>query len=78
MKADSKKIDVENLENVICRIEGIKAARIVAGVGDSIEEIHILALPIKTLKQIARDIESILKFFKIQKLVRGPWKRDPL
>ncbi|MDI6821497.1 MAG: hypothetical protein QMD66_01250 [Actinomycetota bacterium] len=26
-----KKIDVENLENVICQIEGIKAARIVAG-----------------------------------------------
>jgi len=51
---------VDEIENTLCQVEGIKAARIVAGPDKNIEEIHILASSSKGPKQLSRDIESLL------------------
>jgi hypothetical protein len=51
---------VDEVENAICRIHGIKAARIVANKSQEIEEIHVLATSSKGPKQLTRDIESTL------------------
>jgi hypothetical protein len=51
---------VDEIENALCRISDIKAARIVISSSQEIEEIHILATSAKGPKQITRDIESML------------------
>ena len=61
MDTDAPHIAAEELEHALCQIPGIKAARIVLGSGRrSIDEIHVLALPTKSPKQLVRDVESAL------------------
>ncbi|MDO8886567.1 hypothetical protein [Candidatus Oleimmundimicrobium sp.] len=55
-----KEYTLDNAEKTICQIKEVQAARIVPGEGDTIEEIHVLALPGKAPKQLVRDIESAL------------------
>ncbi len=52
--------DIEEVENTLCQIGEVKAARIVTGENNAIEEIHVLAAPTKGPKQLVRDIESVL------------------
>lgn len=56
----SSEFDVEDLEKTLCQIRDVKAARIVTGRDRAIDEIHIIALPTKGPKQLARDVESAL------------------
>ncbi len=49
---------VAEIEEAISQVSEIKAARVVVGSDGSIDEIHVLALPTKSPKQIVRDIES--------------------
>ncbi|HEY7469117.1 MAG TPA: hypothetical protein VIC07_06270 [Acidimicrobiia bacterium] len=51
-------MDVMALQEKITRIEGVEAARIVAGKGH-IEEIHVLARRNKPPKQLVRDVQSL-------------------
>ncbi|MFZ0627341.1 MAG: hypothetical protein WAN34_12675 [Acidimicrobiia bacterium] len=51
-------MDVVALQEKIRRIEGVEAARIVAGNGH-IEEIHVLARRTKAPKQLVRDVQSL-------------------
>lgn len=53
-------LDMEEVENKLCQIKDVRAARIIKGKNNSIEEIHILAVPNKGPKQLVRDIESAL------------------
>lgn len=61
MDADAPRIAAEELEHALCQIPGIKAARIILDHRrQAISEIHVLALPTKSPKQLVRDIESAL------------------
>ncbi|KAF0208984.1 MAG: hypothetical protein Q8S43_02470 [Actinomycetota bacterium] len=51
---------IAEIEEVLSQVAEIKAARVVASSGGSIEEIHVLALPTKSPKQLVRDIESTI------------------
>jgi hypothetical protein len=53
-------VTLEEIEESLCKIGEIKAARVVASSFGSIEEIHVLALPTKPPKQLVRDIESLI------------------
>lgn len=51
-------LDVAALQEKISRIEGVEAARVVAGNGH-IDEIHVLARRNKHPKQVVRDVQSL-------------------
>ena len=51
-------MDVGALQEKISRIDGVEAARVVAGNGH-IEEIHVLATRTKAPKQLVRDVQSL-------------------
>ena len=51
-------MDVGALQEKIGRIDGVEAARVVAGNGH-IDEIHVLARPNKAPKQLVRDVQSL-------------------
>lgn len=51
---------IDEIEDSICQIDDIKAARIVVGPDMDIEEVHVLASTSKGPKQLSRDIESVL------------------
>lgn len=51
-------MDIVAFQEKIGRIEGVEAARIVAGNGH-IEEIHVLARRTKPPKQLVRDVQSL-------------------
>lgn len=52
-------IEAHELEQALCQLPAIKAARVVLDrTGSAISEIHVLALPDKSPKQLVRDIES--------------------
>ena len=51
-------MDVVALQEKISRIEGVEAARVVAGNGH-IDEIHVLARRNKAPKQLVRDVQSL-------------------
>jgi hypothetical protein len=51
-------MDPVALQEKISRIDGIEAARVVAGNGH-IDEIHVLARPNKHPKQVVRDVQSL-------------------
>ena len=53
-------VTLEEIEQSLCQISEIKAARVVASSYGSIQEIHVLALPSKAPKQLVRDIESVI------------------
>ncbi|MCE5204104.1 MAG: hypothetical protein ABFC80_01740 [Coriobacteriales bacterium] len=48
------------IEEALSQVSEIKAARVVASAAGEIEEIHVLALPTKSPKQLVRDIESTI------------------
>lgn len=60
MESSQARISPEDIENVLCQIGEIKAARVVATPEGNILEIHVLALPSKSPKQLVRDIESTI------------------
>ncbi|MDO9557583.1 MAG: hypothetical protein Q7J82_08405 [Coriobacteriia bacterium] len=51
---------ITDIEEALSQVSEIKAARIVASEDGLIQEIHVLALPNKTPKQLVRDIESTI------------------
>lgn len=51
-------MDPGTLQEKINRIEGVEAARVVAGNG-SIDEIHVLARRVKSPKHLVRDVQSL-------------------
>jgi len=51
---------VADIEETLSHVSDIRAARIVVSPEGVILEIHVLALPTKTAKQLARDIESTI------------------
>ena len=58
MDQRSSHVSVEDIELTLAQVSEIKAARVVASPDGVIQEIHVLALPTKSPKQIVRDIES--------------------
>lgn len=60
MDQSVSRVRVEDIEEALAQIADIKAARVVAGVDGAISEIHVLALPAKSPKQLVRDIESAI------------------
>ena len=55
-----KEYTIDGVEETICQIKEVQAARVVSGDENIIDEIHVLALPGKGPKQLVRDIESAL------------------
>lgn len=55
-----EKFSIDEIENLLCQIDDVKAARIVVDPNHNIEEIHVMANSSKGPKQLSRDIESIL------------------
>jgi len=53
-------VSIEEIEEALGQVAEIKAARVVASPEGLIQEIHILALPTKSPKQLVRDIESTI------------------
>jgi len=51
---------IAEIEGALAQVSEIKAARVVASEDGLIQEIHVLALPNKTPKQLVRDIESTI------------------
>lgn len=50
--------DTEEFEEIIAHLEAVEAVRIVRR-GNRIVELHVLAIPAKSPKQIVRDIQSL-------------------
>lgn len=48
------------LEAAIIRIQGIQAARVVAGPGGRVSEVHVLAGRERGAKQLVRDVQSVI------------------
>lgn len=53
-------VAVGDIEEALCEVSGIKAARVVTSTEHEIVEVHVLAAPDKAPKQIVRDIESAI------------------
>jgi hypothetical protein len=53
-------VSIEDIEEALGQVAEIKAARVVASPEGLIQEIHVLALPTKSPKQLVRDIESTI------------------
>jgi hypothetical protein len=51
---------ITEIEEALSQVSEIRAARVVASPAGTIDEIHVLALPSKSPKQLVRDIESTL------------------
>lgn len=51
-------VDYRELERALCGLASIEAARVV-GDRTSIKEVHVLAAPGKSLKQVVRDVQSL-------------------
>ncbi len=52
-------VDYRELEQEICRIPEVSAARIVENEEGAPVEVHILAAPTKLAKQVVRDVQSV-------------------
>jgi len=53
-------VSIDDIEAALSQVAEIKAARVVAGPDGQIQEVHVLALPSKSPKQLVRDIESTI------------------
>ncbi len=53
-------VSIDDIEDALGQVSEIKAARVVASPEGHIQEIHVLALPAKSPKQLVRDIESTI------------------
>lgn len=56
----TSRVQATDIEAALAQVSEIKAARVVAGPDGHILEIHVLALPTKSPKQLVRDIESTI------------------
>lgn len=61
MEQHTPRVTVDDIERTLGSIAEIKAARVVTSPDGQIQEIHVLALPNKSPKQLVRDIESALQ-----------------
>jgi hypothetical protein len=60
-------VDGAELQDAICALTGVRAARVVTGIGGRISEIHVVAEEGKSAKQVVRDIQTLaLARFGIQ------------
>ncbi len=60
MDQQLSQVSIEDIEEALGQVSEIKAARVVASPEGLIQEIHVLALPTKSPKQLVRDIESTI------------------
>lgn len=60
MEQGVSRVKITDIEQTLCQVSEIKAARVVASPEGVIQEVHVLALPSKAPKQLVRDIESTL------------------
>lgn len=60
MDMRTSQVTISEIEQALCQVAEIKAARVVASPDGIIQEIHVLALPSKSPKQLVRDIESTI------------------
>lgn len=60
MDRSVSRVRADDIEAALAQVGEIKAARVVVGMDGQIAEVHVLALPTKTPKQLVRDIESTL------------------
>jgi len=60
MSPTTNNFSIDEVENSLCQMDEVKAARVVLGPERSIAEIHVLATASKHPKQLSRDIESLL------------------
>ncbi len=60
MNSKATVVNREEIEQVLCQIAEIDAARIVYSQSNEIEELHVLASNAKGPRQIVRDVESLL------------------
>lgn len=60
MSPTTNNFSVDDVENSLCQIDEVKAARVILGPERNIAEIHVLAAASKHPKQLSRDIESLL------------------
>lgn len=60
MERRRKQLDAQAMERAVNQIRGVYAAQVVLGSADSIDEIHVIASPLRKPKQVVRDIESML------------------
>lgn len=60
MDQSISRVRAEDIEEALSQVAEIKAARVVTAPDGSIAEIHVLALPSKSPKQLVRDIESAI------------------
>jgi hypothetical protein len=51
-------MNVRELEETLTRLDSVDAVRIVTE-GDKVAEVHVLATPTKTAKQVVRDVQSL-------------------
>ncbi|MCL5291643.1 MAG: hypothetical protein M1548_03815 [Actinobacteria bacterium] len=56
----SEAFNIAEIEDALCQLDDVQAARIVVAPDNSIEEIHIVAAPGKGAKQLVRDVETTL------------------
>jgi hypothetical protein len=56
----ASQVTISEIEQALCQVAEIKAARVVTSSDGVIQEIHVLALPSKSPKQLVRDIESTI------------------
>lgn len=59
MERRRRPLDARAMESAINKIRGVYAAQVVIG-DDNVEEIHVIASPLRKPKQVVRDIESML------------------
>lgn len=60
MDIRASQVTISEIEQALCQVAEIKAARVVTSSDGVIQEIHVLALPSKAPKQLVRDIESTI------------------
>lgn len=78
---------IAEIEEALAQVAEIRAARIVSSDDGTIQEIHVLATPLKSPKQIVRDVESTImarfgipidhRTVSIAQLGRDAAPRDP-
>jgi hypothetical protein len=56
----ASQVTISEIEEALGQVAEIKAARVVTSAEGVIQEIHVLALPSKTPKQLVRDVESTI------------------
>jgi hypothetical protein len=56
----NKVIDDAGIEGLVGQVRGVMAARVVRDAQGQIDELHVVGSPVRSAKQMVRDVESIL------------------